>query len=205
MVIKDNQIISPRGGTSDTAKSAAFFGAFLHSYHVAPHGRVPRPRLRQAGEELSMKIDIAAISLDVKNFRHDQATTEREAIRFLLSDEKTHKVTELAQDIVEQRGMDPSSLLIVTEDPSHVGQYISLEGNRRVAALKTLMTPHLAVGTPGYAKFQALHQSFCDLKIASRMRCLGQGTGCCLDQAEALQGYGRSGSCRMERGGDRPQ
>lgn len=114
-----------------------------------------------------MKIDIASISLDVENFRHDQAKTERDALRFLLSDEKNHKVTELAQDIVAQRGLDPSSLLIVTEDASQSGQYIALEGNRRITALKTLMTPDLAAGTPGHAQFKALHQDFLDLNITA--------------------------------------
>jgi hypothetical protein len=80
-----------------------------------------------------MKIDIAAISLDVQNFRHAQATTERDAIRFLLSNEPTHKVTELAKDIVAQGGLDPSSLLIVTEDENQPNQYIALEGNRRIS------------------------------------------------------------------------
>lgn len=53
-----------------------------------------------------MKIDIAAISLDVQNFRHVEVTTERDAIRYLLTDERTHKVSELAQDIVTQGGLD---------------------------------------------------------------------------------------------------
>src|SRR5271165_3803753 len=75
-----------------------------------------QPTNRKAGLGADdMKIDIAAISLDVQNFRHGKASTERKALRFLLSDERTHKVAELAQDIVTQKGLDPSSLLIVTE------------------------------------------------------------------------------------------
>lgn len=114
-----------------------------------------------------MNIDIAAISLDVQNFRHGEVATEREAIQLLLSDEKTHKVTELALDIIEMERLDPSSLLIVTEDLDKPGHYIALEGNRRITALKTLMTPDLAVGTPGYAQFKALHQRFIKLNINS--------------------------------------
>lgn len=112
-----------------------------------------------------MKIDIALISLDVVNFRHAPVTTEREAIRHLLEDERTHKVSELAADIVQQQGMDPSSLLIVTEDANNPGQYVALEGNRRITALKTLMTPDLAAGTPGYQKFKRLHQEFLGLNL----------------------------------------
>ena len=114
-----------------------------------------------------MKIDVAAISLDVQNVRHGPAATERDAIRHLLADERTHKVTELARDIVAQHGLDPSSLLIVTEDEDHPIQYIALEGNRRITALKTMMTPDLALGMPGHATFRALHQSFLALNITS--------------------------------------
>lgn len=109
-----------------------------------------------------MNIDIAAISPDVANFRHNQATTEREAIQYLLLNEKVHKVTELAADIVAQGGLDPSSLLIVVPDPVDNTRYIALEGNRRITALKALMTPDLAKGAPGHKKFQSLHASFLD-------------------------------------------
>jgi hypothetical protein len=114
-----------------------------------------------------MRIDIAAISLDVANFRHDKATTERDAIRFLLSDEKTHKVSELAQDIVDRQGLDPSSLLIVTSNEGNPSGYIALEGNRRIAALKALMTPDLAKGTPGETTFKSLSPKFLPLNITS--------------------------------------
>jgi hypothetical protein len=114
-----------------------------------------------------MLIDIASISLDVQNFRHKQVSTERDAMSFLLADEKVHKVTELAKDIVDQGGLDPSSLLIVTSDPNHVGQYIALEGNRRITALKTLMTPDLAKGKFGHDQFKALHSKFLELRITA--------------------------------------
>jgi hypothetical protein len=114
-----------------------------------------------------MKIEIATISLDVENFRHAKASSEPEAIKFLLSDEKNHKVTELAEDIVEQGGLDPSSLLIVVEESKRPGRYIALEGNRRLTALKSLVTPDLAKDTPGHAKIKSLHARFLDLKITS--------------------------------------
>lgn len=118
-----------------------------------------------------MKIDIASISLDVSNFRHGEAKTEKDALHFLLSDEKTHKVAELAGDIVALKGLDPSSLLIVAEDESNPGQYIALEGNRRIAALKTMMTPDLALGAATYTQFKALHSAFLALSI-SQVECV---------------------------------
>ncbi|MBO9125434.1 MULTISPECIES: hypothetical protein [unclassified Rhizobium] len=112
-----------------------------------------------------MKINIADITLDVQNFRHATVATEREAMRILLSGEKTHKVFELANDIVEMRGLDPSSLLIVMNDDAHPGHYIALEGNRRITALKTLINPELAADLPTYAQFKKLSSGFLALGI----------------------------------------
>lgn len=114
-----------------------------------------------------MKVDIAAISLDVQNFRHPKVTSEREAIRMLLSDEKNHKVSELAQDIIDLGGLDPSSLLIVTEDVAAPGRFIALEGNRRVTALKTMLNPDLAMGLPTHSHFRQLHKNFLDLNLSA--------------------------------------
>ncbi|MGO4386147.1 hypothetical protein AB4Y85_01280 [Microvirga sp. 2YAF29] len=114
-----------------------------------------------------MRIDIASLSLDIENFRHKKVKTERDAIQLLLMDEKKHKVSELAQDIVEQGGLDPSSLLIVAVDPATPGQFIALEGNRRVTALKALMTPDLAKESPSYTLFRRLHPKFLALNIST--------------------------------------
>ncbi len=112
-----------------------------------------------------MFIDIASISLDIENFRHKVVQSEREAMRLLLLDEKQHKVSELALDIIDLGGLDPSSLLIVTQDPQNAGHYIALEGNRRITALKTLITPDLALGLPTYPVFRRLSASFMSLDL----------------------------------------
>src|SRR5690606_21470645 len=101
-----------------------------------------------------MRIDIASISLDVKNFRHAEVSSERDAIRLLLEDEKNHKILGLAQDIVAQKTLDPSSLLIVMEEENSPGKYIALEGNRRITALKTLASPEFAQGLNSYQAFK---------------------------------------------------
>ncbi|ASV85725.1 hypothetical protein CES85_1094 [Ochrobactrum quorumnocens] len=112
-----------------------------------------------------MDIDISAISLDVENFRHKKVKTEREAITVLLSDEKNHKVAALAEDIVDLKGLDPSVRLIVTEDTNNPNQYIVLEGNRRLTALKTLINPSLAINLATHATFRDLSPSFLALNI----------------------------------------
>ncbi|MGO8054922.1 hypothetical protein [Rhizobium leguminosarum] len=121
-----------------------------------------------------MQIDISSISLDVQNFRHKKVVTEREAMQIILSDEKTHKLSELAQDIIDMNGLDPSSLLIVTEDTNNPGAYIALEGNRRITALKTLVSPAIAAGTPGYATFKKLSPAFLGMGI-DKVECVVLG------------------------------
>lgn len=112
-----------------------------------------------------MEIDITAISLDIENFRHDRVTSEAEAIQAMLSDETNHKIMELASDIIDMSGLDPSSRLIVMEDINNKGQYIALEGNRRVTALKTLINPDLAQGMSMHRRFQSLSSKFLKLDI----------------------------------------
>ena len=116
-------------------------------------------------------IDIAAISLDTRNLRHRPVNSQQEALATLLANEKTHKVCELAEDIVAQKSLDPSSPLIVTEEPEGTGLYVALEGNRRIAALKTLMTPSNADGYSSQAKFKELHKAFTKLKI-TKVECV---------------------------------
>jgi hypothetical protein len=118
-----------------------------------------------------MLIDIPSISLDIENFRHGAVATESEAIRVLLTDEKAHRVAELAEDIVNMQGLDPSSLLIVMNDASNIGHFIALEGNRRMTALKTLINPNLATGLPTYPLFKQLSTKFMSLGL-SQVECV---------------------------------
>lgn len=118
-----------------------------------------------------MDIDISSISLDVENFRHKKVATERDAILAMLTDEKTHKVSDLARDIVELRGLDPSSRLIVMDDASNPGQFIALEGNRRITALKTLINPDLALNLGTHSLFKRLSPDFMKLGI-SKVDCI---------------------------------
>lgn len=112
-----------------------------------------------------MKIDIVKIGLDINNFRHKSVQTEREAMHVLLSDERNHKVAELAEDIINMKGLDPSSHLIVTQHPTAAGEYIALEGNRRITALKTLINPEIAKDLPTYQTFKRLSGPFLALNL----------------------------------------
>ena len=112
-----------------------------------------------------MKLAISSLFLDIENFRHKKVSSESEAIRELLSNELLHKVAELAEDIVSVGMLDPSSLLIVAENEKVKGRYIALEGNRRIAALKTMASPSLADGLSTQSRFRTLSPRFLALNI----------------------------------------
>ena len=91
-------------------------------------------------------INITNIMNNPSNFRHIKLATSAEALQELLRDPKSGKnnVLELAEDIVELQMMDPSVKMMVKSDAKNRRQYIVLEGNRRIAALKTMINPELS-------------------------------------------------------------
>lgn len=104
--------------------------------------------------------DITQIAPHQKNLRHKPVAKDLDAMRELLSNEKKHKVYELARDIVELGELDPTSRLIITPDPSNDGHFIALEGNRRITALKVLHNPQIAEGLPVFRDFKSLSKQF---------------------------------------------
>jgi hypothetical protein len=102
--------------------------------------------------------------LDVENPRRDPTTDQRDAIQTLVR-EQGQKLLNLATDVVE-KGLDPSQSFIVLEqkNPATKAQeFVVLEGNRRLAALKVLEVPTLlASDTPAplAAAFRKLSQKY---------------------------------------------
>ena len=94
-----------------------------------------------------IEIDIERIFLDVLNprFPEDKVESERDALELLCNAEN---VLKLAQDIVEFE-LNPLDLIGVikdgepTEDFNHQN-YIVVEGNRRICALKLFNDPEIA-------------------------------------------------------------
>ncbi|WP_109240474.1 ParB/Srx family N-terminal domain-containing protein [Klebsiella michiganensis] len=109
-----------------------------------------------------MKRDIRSINfnlikLDQENVRFggDIAQNQREAIELMLADpEDAKKIIKLAEHIALY-GLDPTELQLVT--PDHEGNYIVLEGNRRLTALKLLQRPDLCTQEKYYRDFLAAH------------------------------------------------
>lgn len=92
----------------------------------------------------SIEVAPASLLLDVANPRFEnEQDGQREAIRRLALDQG-EKLLNLAEDVVAH-GMDPSARILVI--PHEDGKrYVVLEGNRRIAALKTLRAPELVSG-----------------------------------------------------------
>lgn len=89
-----------------------------------------------------LEIPIDKLLLDLTNPRHDILENQTDALREMIVDQGD-KLVNLARDIIE-KGINPSELTIVTPDESGTDEYLVLEGNRRIAAIKLLANPTLA-------------------------------------------------------------
>lgn len=88
----------------------------------------------------SQDIDISKVYLDNVNPRHDPIDNEPEVIAHLLAHER---VRQLARSIAEL-GTSPLERFAVAPYPDLKGVFVSLEGNRRLCALKLLHDPDKA-------------------------------------------------------------
>jgi hypothetical protein len=89
-----------------------------------------------------LEIPIDKLLLDLANPRHEILENQTDALREMIVDQDD-KLINLARDIIE-KGVNPSELTIVTPNESDTDEYLVLEGNRRVAAIKLLANPTLA-------------------------------------------------------------
>jgi hypothetical protein len=99
------------------------------------------------------RVDLARVFLDNVNPRHDPIDNEPEIIAHLLAKEY---VKPLARDIAERGSLSPLERLAVIPHPRVEGAYISVEGNRRVCALKLLADPDKAPSEPNKRYFRQL-------------------------------------------------
>ncbi len=102
---------------------------------------------------------LTELRLDEKNYRLGPQPGQREAILAMIDDQKG-KLANLAHDIMEMSGLSPGEPLWVTKDTKRAGQYIVLEGNRRITALKLMETPALADGTVVEKHFRNLSKLY---------------------------------------------
>lgn len=103
----------------------------------------------------SIPLDLIKLDQENVRFGNDVAQNQREAIDLLMADpEDARKLLRLAQHIAEN-GFDPTELQLVT--PDGVGNFIVLEGNRRLTAVKLLQKPDLCPVEKLFKGFMTAH------------------------------------------------
>lgn len=100
-------------------------------------------------------ICIESLLLDLENPRIVRQGSQNEARNAILSSQK-HKLVTLANDIAKNQ-LSPIDLTMVIDAEDGLGNFIVLEGNRRLAAIQLMKTPQLAEGSPYYAAFKKLN------------------------------------------------
>lgn len=100
-------------------------------------------------------MNINKLLLDVDNSRFPvSAENQRDAIAKML-DLQYDRIYRLAKDIVA-KGLDPSENVLVYPSEDEDGFYVVAEGNRRVTALKLLLSPKLAPNERARKAFEKL-------------------------------------------------
>jgi hypothetical protein len=91
------------------------------------------------------KILLSHLKLDQTNPRHPELGSQREIIEWMTSGTGRigEKLVALAKDIAAY-GLNPANRTMVVKDESEKNQFIVLEGNRRLTALKLLNNPDTA-------------------------------------------------------------
>lgn len=102
------------------------------------------------------KISITKLLVNPENPRFEPVKNQTDAIDLMISKAGTN-VFNLAKDIA-QHGLNPSKSLMVI--PSEGGQFLPLEGNRRVVALKLLHNPEQTTDQRISDKFKELRREF---------------------------------------------
>lgn len=105
-------------------------------------------------------IPLTSLLVNIENPRYEMVSSQQEAIRLMIEDQKD-KLAKLAEDILNN-GLNPSDLIMVTPYEKNKSQFVVLEGNRRIVALKLLNNPSLILEKHKslYRKFKQLSEIF---------------------------------------------
>jgi len=106
------------------------------------------------------RISIGNILLDLSNYRHGVAGSQKEARDAIIA-EQGKKLSVLAKDIAEN-GLNPFDIPLVINAEDGNKNFIVIEGNRRITAINLMMKPELAEGTPIHAAFKRLNKNSSD-------------------------------------------
>lgn len=110
------------------------------------------------------EIRLSRLRLDPINPRLDDGTeSQRQALTAMMEAQGT-KLIALARDISKQ-GLSPIERFLVVASDDEPSDYVVLEGNRRLTALKLLLNPDLADPTLGKSAVRTLQELAKDLPI----------------------------------------
>jgi hypothetical protein len=100
------------------------------------------------------------LKLDPTNPRHPEFESQKEIIEWMTSGSGRigEKLAVLAKDIMSN-GINPADRVMVIADDKEGGQFIVLEGNRRLTAVKLLNNPDLAPTKEWQKRFSQLRSS----------------------------------------------
>jgi len=111
-----------------------------------------------------VQIALTNLLIDANNPRFENSPDDqRDAICAVARNQGT-KLLKLADDIAKH-GLNPADSVIVMKHDDHSSQYVVLEGNRRVAAMKLLSEPDLLAGSAAeglLSRFKGLREAFRD-------------------------------------------
>lgn len=113
-------------------------------------------------------IGIGNLLLDVNNYRHVKASSQKEARDLIIADQGK-KLVEMAKHIIKH-GLSSSDLPIGIKEKGKKDQYILVEGNRRLTAIQLLHNPEQAQGTSIYSAFKKLSKDN-PIRIPNTMEC----------------------------------
>ncbi len=89
----------------------------------------------------SLQLKLSDLLLDQDNPRISRAGSQRETLQKIIEDQDV-KLVVLAESIVSE-GLNPMDRWLVLRSPTVRRKYITLEGNRRLAALRILHNPNV--------------------------------------------------------------
>lgn len=87
----------------------------------------------------SRSVRVGKLQLDLQNPRIARATSQRDALQKIISDQDI-KLVALAESIV-RNGLNPMDRLLVIQSQEAKTKFTIIEGNRRLAAIKILQNP----------------------------------------------------------------
>ncbi len=99
---------------------------------------------------------LADLDLDLANYRVNKQQSQREATLALIS-EQGQKLVALAEDILDN-GLNPIDRLMVAPAAYDATKHTVIEGNRRIAALKLVLEPDVALDTAVHNGFRRLNK-----------------------------------------------